>query len=115
MTNKDTKVEQPKQDPILPVEVKKAVSSIEQKTAQDTSLEKMKADIAQLKKDNEVLQSKQTDFEKNKTTLSKEERDKLKQEIETEAKRIEARKMEILTLIKQTKQELANLKGTVET
>lgn len=114
MTKKDTKLEQPKQEPIVPIE-KPVVPSPEQKTEQDVSLEKVKADIAVLKKDNEILQTKQADFEKNKTTLPKEESDKLKQEIETEAKRIEAKKIEILTLIKQTKQELANLKGTVET
>ena len=76
---------------------------------------KIRDDIAKLKLDAIALETKRTDFEKNKKTLAKEEADKIKKEIDVEAKRIEAKKTELLTLIKQTKGELEVLKWSVET
>lgn len=88
---------------------------IETVEEQPEGMEKIKADIALLKKEHELLQIKQADFEKNKTSLPKEETEKIKKEIIDEQTRIEGKKREILETIKQTKQELASLKGTVET
>ena len=78
-------------------------------------IKKIREDIVALKLDAQAIETKRSDFEKNKKTLTKEQTDKIKQEIETEAKRIEAKKVELLTLIKQTKGELEVLKWSVET
>lgn len=101
---------QTKQNPeILPQTISDEVSE------SDLGINKIKEDIAALKKDAQALEAKRADFEKNKNTLDKAASDQLKQEIDTEAKRIEAKKVALLTLLKQTKGELEALRGNVET
>jgi len=57
-----------------------------------------------------ALNLKRADFEKEKNFSSKEVLAQHKLDIENEEKRLEAKKQEILTLIKQIKSELALLK-----
>lgn len=77
----------------------------------DTHLDQLKADIARLQQENEVLLAKKADFEKNKDKLKEPEILALQQEIETEAKRIEAKKAELV----QTEAQLESLEGIVQT
>ena len=79
------------------------VETPEQLPETDLGIDAIRQDIADLKKDAEILESKRVAFEQAKKTTTMEESELLRKEIESEEIRIEEKKKELLALIQQTR------------